>query len=409
MTEPIGVGYKYLSPVDIEKFYLGGVQAPFYALEEFEKAQGTVSTALGTPFWNVIYGAQAWRQMNMEANVFGVLPKTDYPRSGWRVITTLSAMPSSIVTGETGQIPGPYYPEVRVVRSKPKVLSISFKISEVLSELSARSADDVWANMHGIRTYYMAEFTKLVNRLLLQPAVGRSSSDVPVIDTASLTSLDQIIASADEVTKIYGSSPPTQIINNVNVYGLDRFGSDSWSNAVVLYPTSGSTQTLTDSLIRQLDVETKRRGANPADEGRLWITGLKTWSAINGLYTQFMRYLPVSEAKITIGEMGYQYVPEGQHVGLRVAMLYNKPVILSTDVYEDSGGYERIYLLDVSDMEGFGAPRLGISVLRPVEYFETRAEHFPLLREFTYMGVYRMISETIARYLTGQGKIRDIA
>lgn len=409
MAEPIGVGYKYLSPLDIEKFYLGGTQAPFYALEEFEKAQGTVSTALGTPFWNIIYGAQAWRQMNMEANVFGVLPKTDYPRSGWRVISTLSTTPNSIVTGETGQIPGPYYPEVKVVRSKPKVLSISFKVSEVLNELAARGSDDVWANIHGIRTYYMAEFVKLVNKLLLQPAVGRNSTDIPAIDSGAITSLDQIVSSAGEASFIYGASIPSQVVNNVNVYGLDRFGGDSWSNAVVLYPSSGSTQSLTDALIRQLDVETKRQGANPTDAGRLWVTGLKTWAAINGLYTQFMRYLPVSEAKITIGEMGYQYVPEGQNIGLRVAMLYNKPVIISTDVYEDSGGYERIYLLDVSDMEGFGAPRLGISVLRPVEYFETRAEHFPLLREFTYMGVYRMISETIARYLTGQGKIRDLA
>ncbi|MEM4530909.1 MAG: hypothetical protein QXY39_03490 [Thermofilaceae archaeon] len=406
--EPLGAGYRYLTPVDIEKFYLGATQHPFYALEEFEKAQGTVSTALGVPFWNVIYGAQAWRQINLEANVFGVLPKTDYPRSGWRVITALSTAAESIVTGETGQIPGPYYPEIRVVRSRPKVLSVSFKVSEVISELAARSADDVWASMHEIRVYYMAEFAKQINRLLLRPAVGRDARDIPVIDQASVTSLDQIVSSADEATRVYGDVPD-QVRQNVNVYGLDRFGADAWSNAIVLQPFEGSTQPLTDALIRQLDVETKRKGANPTDSGRLWITGLKTWAAINGLYTQFVRYFPISEARITVGEMGYQYVPEGNQVGLRVSVLYNKPVILSADVYEDTGGYERIYLLDISDLEGFGAPRLGISILRPVEYFETRAEHFPLLREFTYMGVYRMIAETIARFIPGQGKIRDLA
>ena len=37
--------------------------------------------------FNAVFGAQAFNQLNMEANVFGLLPKRPWEKSGWRVIT----------------------------------------------------------------------------------------------------------------------------------------------------------------------------------------------------------------------------------------------------------------------------------------------------------------------------------
>lgn len=404
------VGYRYITAKDIEWFYAGMPGHPFSHLGEivrFMKDVGAISTALGTPYWNVIYGLQVWRQLNTEANIFGMLPKATWPRSGWRVVTSWGAQPDNIVTGETGTIPGPFYPQVRVLRANPRVLATSFTVSEVLEELAARSADDVWGALSQVRVHYGIEFAKLVNQLLAKPAVGSSASDVPTIPEGAPVTIDQIASSWDEVTGVYGSTPPSQVVSNVNIYGVTR-STDSWANAYVLH-NNGTPRALTDSLILQLITGTKERGANPTDEGRFLLTGLRTWAAITALYSTFVRFFPMQEARITVGEMGYKYVTDGSHVGLRIAVLYNIPVIVSADVYADGAGLQRIYLLDTSDFEGNGAPRLGFSVLRPTEYFETRMEHFPLLKQFAYIGVYRMIGNTVARFLPGQGKLRDLA
>jgi len=405
-----GVGYKYITAKDIEWFYAGLPGHPFSALGDlvqFMKDAGAIGTSLGTPFYNVIYGAQVWRQLNTEANVFGMIPKTDWPRSGWRVVSAWGTNSATdIVTGENASIPGPYYPQVKVLRAPPRILSLQFQISEVMEELASRSADDVWGALNQIRVHYGVEFQKRINQLLLLPAVGKNSSDTPSDLSSSIVSVDQIAASYDEASGVYGGNIPIGVQSNINIYGLNR-ATDTWGNATVLH-NNGTPRALTDELIRQLIVGTKQKGANPTDQGRFFITGLRTWAALTGLYQSIIRFFPMQEAKITVGEMGYQYVPEGSHIGLRVSVLYNIPVVLSADVYADAQGLERIYLLDVSDFEGNSAPRLGFSVLRPVEYFETRQEHFPLLKQFAYVGAYRMIGNTVARFLPGQGKLRDL-
>jgi len=398
--------FRYITAKDIEWFYTG-MPSPFLSVADivqFVKEMGTVTTQLTPTYWNIVYGAQVWAQLNLEQNIFGILPKTTWPRSGWRAISALSTGASNIVTTETGVIPGPTYPTVKVLRTKPKIVATSFEISEVMEELAARSADDIWAGLNQLRTWFGREFGKQINQLLGAKAVGSNASDVPALNPdAQLISLDQVVASKNEVAGVYGSNVPSQIVTNINIYGLDRMGADEWSGAVVVH-NNGTPAALTDEMIQTLNTQTMVKGANPA--GRIWLTGPDTWAKINALYLQFVRYMPLTEARIAPGPMGWRYVDEGHEAGFRVAQLYGYPIVLSVDVPKDTIG--RIYLLDTTDFEGLGAPRLGVAVLRPVEYFETSAQHFPILRQFVFRGVYRFIGDTVARFLPGQGKIRDI-
>jgi hypothetical protein len=399
--------FRYISAKDVEWFY-SGLPSPFTSVADvvqFVKDAGTVTTQLSPSYYNIVYGAQVWAQINLEQNIFGILPKTTWPRSGWRAIASLSVTSeSSLVTTETGTIPGPYYPGIKVLRTKPKIVATSFEISEVMEELSARSADDIWAGLNQLRIWYGREFGKQINALLGAKAVGSSSSDVPSLDPNSqLISLDQIVASQSEVTGVYGTAVPTTISNNINIYGLYRLDSDTWSGGVVIH-NNGTPTSLTDNMIQTVNTQTMIKGANPA--GRIWLTGPDTWAKINALYLQFVRYMPITEAKIAPGPMGWQYVDSGNEAGFRVAQLYGYPMVLSTDVAKDT--ISRIYLLDTTDFENLGAPRLGVAVLRPVEYFETNTQLFPVLRQFVFRGVYRFIGDTVARFLPGQGKIRDI-
>jgi len=149
--------------------------------------------------------------------------------------------------------------------------------------------------------------------------------------------------------------------------------------------------------------ETRKRGANT----NVFVTGYDTFAVLSTLFMNFVRYLPMGETQVSFGVNGVQ-TAEGINAGIRVASINGIPVIQTQDIPVGSGSGEvgYIYALDTTDTEGYGLPRLAFSLLRPLEYFETR--EFLLLNKFVVKGAFRIVGETVARYLPGQGKIRDI-
>jgi hypothetical protein len=186
-----------------------------------------------------------------------------------------------------------------------------------------------------------------------------------------------------------------------DVYGIDRTTA-SWANAYV--DSSSTLRDLTDFLIRNLLMNTRARGANT----NVLLTGYDTYAVIQGIYLTFARQgNPMTVDRAQFGVNGIT-TAEGSNMGIQIAKLYDIPLVQSVDVAKGTGSGEISYLyaLDTSDPEGYGFPRLGISVLRPVEYFESR--DYVVLNKFVIRGVYRFVGETVARFLFGQGKVRDI-
>jgi len=385
-----------LTMADIEAFYKGLGGHPFFTIEdlyEFAKAQGSI-TSTTSGYRNPIYGALIWRQLNTEANVFGALPKTNWPRSGWRVKTGWSVNAASDLSiAETGTLPETVYPPITTVKATPKVLTINFEISEVMEALAEVSKDDIWGAVDQVRADIGVEFIKMINRQLLTKAIGRNDGESSSSDGYNLTALDRIVSSTDEVSDFSITA------GSEDIYDIDRSGA-SWAQPVVKYAASG--QELTDELIRNTLAEAREKGANT----NIIITGYDTYAKIQGLYMNFIRYVPLAETKVQFGINGIESAV-GMDLGINVSALYGIPVIQAVDTPGDGDGYvSRIYMLDASDPEGYGIPRLSISVLRPVEYFETR--DYALLQKFAVRGVYRFAGEVTARYLPGQAKIRDI-
>ena len=58
------------------------------------KADAPVVTSTAGVF-NAVFGAYAWAQLNLEANAFGILPKTPWDKSGWRAITAKPTLNSN--------------------------------------------------------------------------------------------------------------------------------------------------------------------------------------------------------------------------------------------------------------------------------------------------------------------------
>jgi len=378
---------RFITAEDIEMFYTGATQHPFVLhgdLLEIMKSTGTISTST-SGILNKIYGSLVWAQLNQEANAFGMLPKTTWVRSGWRVKKAMgTSTDTDIAITETGTLPSAVYPDIDMVYATPKIQTEVFDVTDVVEALSSVSADDIWGAAHQVRAEVGTEFVKLINKQLLHKVAEAKSSRAN-----TLTSLDRIISKAGEQGFTAGWE---------DVYGIDRSDSaNSWANAYV--NDSTSNRDLTDDLIRTLLQNTRSRGANT----NVLLTGYDTYATMLGLYMTFVRYSPMSETKAQFGVNGIQ-TAAGLEAGVQVASLYGIPVVQSVDCPAD--GISRIYAIDCSDPEGYGFPRMSISVLRPVEYFESR--DYVLLNKFVVRGVYRFVGEVTARFLYGQGKLRDL-
>lgn len=384
---------RYITALDVELFYTGQPGHPFTLHSDFldmvevQKAAGALETAT-TGVLNRIYGALLWANMNQEANAFSVLPKTTWVRSGWRVKTAFGETdPTAIGLTETASLPPSKIPDIATVYATPKIHARVFDVTDVVEALATVSSDDVWGAANQVRAEVGVEFAKLINQGLLKKIYNPAGQTI-------LETLDRVVSKAGEQGVPAGHE---------NVYGINRSApGNAWANSYV--DDSSTLRDLTDYLIRNLLMNTRARGANTT----LLLTGYDTYATIQGLYLPFARINnPMTEGRVQVGIGGVQ-TAEGSSVGIQVAQLYGIPMIQAVDTPKGSGSGEISYLyaLDISDPEGYGFPRLGISVLRPVEYFETR--DYVLLDKFVIRGVYRFIGETVARFLYGQGKLRDI-
>ncbi len=385
----MSVGVRKLTQYDLESFYAGLAGHPFLSLGdiyEIQKTAGEVSTAVGQSVYNQAYGAFVWAQLNQEANAFGMMPKTTWPRSGWRVKTGSAASDASdLAITETASLPNAVYPEIATVRATPKIEVETFEVSDVLEALAGVGVDDIWGSVAQVRAEVGVEFAKMLNRQILEKNTSAGGAG------SQLESLDRIVGSYDE--KMNCSD-----VNTANIYNIDRDTAASWADSVVLH-NNGTARELTDSLVRQLLVETRKKGANT----NVLLTGYDTYAKIQEIYTTFVRYNDLGTMNVQFGINGIE-TAAGAQLGFQVATLYGLPVIQAVDTPADT--IQRLYALDLTDTEGYGLPRLGISVLRPAEYFETR--EFLLLNKFVIKGAYRFVGEVTARGLAYQGKLRDL-
>jgi len=382
---------RYVTAEDIDMFYTGAAQHPFILhgdLLELTKTAGTTSTAV-TGILNKVYGALIWAQLNQEANVFGMLPKNTWIRSGWRVKTAMgTSIDTDLSLSETSGLPNAVYPAIELVSMAPKIQVLPFDVTDVVEALSSVSADDIWGAAHQIRAEIGTEFVKLLNMQLTHKVAETNQSSADTRN-GSFETIDRVISKTSE----QGFSTAYE-----SVYGIDKT-SKAWANAYV--NDASANRDLTDSLVRTLLMNTRKRGANT----NVLLTGYDTYASLLGMYMSFVRYRPMTETKAQFGVGGLQ-TAAGLETGINLASLYDIPLVQSVDVAADTGGISRIYAMDTSDPEGYGYPRLGISILRPTEYFETR--DYVLLNKFVVRGVYRIVGELTGRFLYGQGKLRDL-
>ena len=379
-------GHEIKTIQDMEKLYYSSKGAAI-----INKADDPVLSTTSNVY-DPIYGAQVWGQFNTEANALGILAKTVWTNSGWRVLTARAAASGGGVS-ENANLPYTIKPSWYKLSTKPKTIAHTFEVSEVQEFLAAEAQDDGTGDLSNMRTIMGVHHREMMNVMLL--------TDVDTLAGYNLESIDRICSSKSE------SDAGLMTAGDNDIYGIDRSDATySWADAQVDH-ASGVDRIITDDLIREMIRDTlPAAGANTT----LGITGTDTLSEIESLYQTQARYnrndaLGTSDVQLTVN--GVQ-TAKGINAGIQITSVYNIPLFTSKDVTKDS--LSRLYLLDTSNPEGFTVPRLALDIAKPTQYFEAgmkKGDPFAI-NKFGNKGMYRTMAELKCKFFAVQGKIRDL-
>ena len=371
---------------------------------EVAKADAPILTGT-TGVFNPVYGKKVWLQLNQQRNIFGLLPKTPWNNSGIRVITDLGGSSADGGVSEAGTIPDSIKPTFTTFKLTPKTVAHIGEVSEVQRLLAEQGKDDAIGTIAQIQGWLALKHEKAINEQLLKDASAEAASataDRTSTDTLGFESVDRIVSNDSEEDTFGGT-----YANWFDPYlQIDRDDSTAsattWADSYVDH-NSGTDRDLTEEMLITMYRTLLERGAQPT----MWITGYDTLAKIETLFSTTTRYNPLGQSRVKITENGIETV-EGFDTGITVSSLFGIPLFVDMNVAKDT--ISRVYLLDTSDPEGFGEPRLGLSILMPTMYFEAGLEKvspFAIGKFSTKIG-YVTIGEVACRNFRVQGKIRDL-
>ena len=371
--------------------------------------------------YNPLFGAMAWANFNMEANIFAALPKYVWDFSGWRIFKTkapeLTAVAGAIDgkggTIEGGAIAAAIKPAVQEITVKPKTLQYVFEASELLEQLVDNSRDDNYGSLAQQRVYASDQFKERVNLMLAAKPTDVVATHA--LEELNLESLDVIVSASAEqaheahanVTSLY---TPWFAANGA---GVQRNGA-TVHDSTVKSPsgTLGTTDVLTDAVLRETLAEIRIAAGK---EPTVMIGGQDTYSEVQSIYMNAYRIQNTADLRteFSVGVNGVDTFT-GTGAGLHISTIYGLPFIPSKDIGgSGTGKADNLYILNTSaDKNAPNKPLLGMQILKPIVYYEAgkRQQGYPFINEaFTDRALYNMLAETTCRNFKAQAKIRDIA
>jgi hypothetical protein len=371
--------------------------------------------------YNPLFGAMAWANFNMEANIFAALPKYVWDFSGWRIFKSkapeLTAVAGAIDgkggTIEGGAIAAAVKPAVQEITVKPKTLQYVFEASELLEQLVDNSRDDNYGSLAQQRVYASDQFKERVNLMLAAKPTDVVATHA--LEELNLESLDVIVSASAEqaheahanVTSLY---TPWFAANGA---GVQRNGA-TVHDSTVKSPsgTLGTTDVLTDAVLRETLAEIRIAAGK---EPTVMIGGQDTYSEVQSIYMNAYRIQNTADLRteFSVGVNGVDTFT-GTGAGLHISTIYGLPFIPSKDIGGSGAGkVDNLYILNTSaDKNAPNKPLLGMQILKPIVYYEAgkRQQGYPFINEaFTDRALYNMLGETTCRNFKAQAKIRDIA
>ena len=354
-------------------------------------------TSSTTGFLNVVYGEAVWALFNQEANMLGMIPKTPWRKSGWRLQTARAGSTADGGVAETGSIPATIKGTFVEVDNTLKTNSHTFDLTEV-ARLQALSEDDSIADLEFLRQTHGIKHKEAMNQqLVVDASVAAAAATANYSGKVGFETLDRAISNDSEEDAFGGS-----FTSYFDIFGLDRDTATTYDSFVD--HNSGSDRAISDTIFRTGLMTVGENGGNTT----VAMTGWDTYNDMIALYSDQVRYNVLGKSKGKVSVNGIE-TDDGIDVGFRITTVYDVPLIKTKDMMKD--GASRIFLMDTSDPEGFGEPRLSLSIAQPTMYFETgMAGGNPFaINKFATEGAYVTFGEIKVTAFNAHGKIRDLA
>lgn len=361
-----------------------------------QKADAPVLSST-TGVFNTVFGQFVWATFNQEANTIGILPKTVWDKSGWRLQTSRAGTTADGGVAEGGTIPDTIKPNFLEVENDLKTNAHTFEVSEH-QEYFVGHEDDATSDLAHMREVMGTKHKEAMNQqLLTDVSADAAGAGANYTGRNGFETLDRVISSDSEEDAFGGT-----YTGFFDIFGLDRDSATTFDSTV--NHNSGTDRNLSDSLIRTVIYDVKEDGGNTT----VINTGFDTARTAIALYSDQVRYNVVGEATAQFGVNGIQ-TEAGIDVGIRIATIYQIPMIESKDMIKDT--ISRMFFLDTSDPEGSGKPRLSLDISHPTQYFQAGIDDGTpfTIDKFTTKGMYRTNGEIRCTYLAGQGKLRDLS
>lgn len=388
--------------------------------DEILKAAGGFSTA-STGVYNPIFGAIAWANFNLEANVFSALPKFVWDFSGARLLTgkgnqlvDAGSSNNTIYGGTTegGLIAASVRPDVKEIYWKPKTIQYPFEVTELQEYLVEGSRDDLWGSLAHQRVYAADQLKEILNQMLVRDPEGYADTTADNLSRLDLETLFRVISSKDEYDQNGGG-----VTNRFNPWkdtaSIARNSATTHDSTVV--SPSGDLNTsdvLTDRVIQQVLASLRTAGGkNPT----VMIGGQDTYAEVQSIYMNAYRIQNTADIRTeyTATVNGVKTF-DGTGVGLQISTIYGIPFIPTKDSPANSAtdAGDLLILNTSADKYAPGKPLLGLQTLKPVLYYEAskRQQSWPWVNgAFKDRALYETMLELTCRNFKAQGKIINIA
>lgn len=371
---------------DMERFYYGDINSDMIL-----KAKDALLSS-DTAFWNKVYGAKVWSQINYERNAAAALPLEPFNQTGWRIATASGdAFPSGGlaegVASNFTDIKDTTHPTWASASAAPKLIDHGFGAT--------------W------KTYTLADIDDNVPLTEMRQEKGQaharaiSAYFVQDTDTTAgngLESLDRIAASS-------ASRANGMDANDCDIYGLDRDGTTAYDAQV---SSSGSTaatlRDLTVSLIDGVWSSVTKAGGKT----KVIFTGYNTIRVWSALLEAERRFNVLGEAMFVPRAGGAAGVTPGYEAGFSVATYFGVPIIPCQD-YDSSIATVRSANNEVAPIMFADTDYIRFAVRMPTVYKESRYPDDVInLNGHGMEGHYFTIGELKCYNLVVQGKLRDI-
>jgi hypothetical protein len=381
--------------VDLNYGFLPNYVEKKFGTSGISKADDNMTSST-TGVANTVYGQEVYSLLNSESNVYSLLEKRPWRKSGERIVTARGpSLGSGGVDAESGaSLPDTDKPEFQTFEQTPRNVAHTFSVTQV-EQLLADTEDDHFAGdpMDWLRQWYgtgtehqtgQGEHPKHINVQLLADVDSAHNGN-------DFQSIDRALSSNDEVSSVGLDT------DDADIYGFNRDSSNPFDSNVL--HNSGANRNLTMDLLDDAITEVREQsGKDPVtDNNYFFLTNHEAFQIIEEEVSAKERLEPV---RATVGMNGVDTQP-GDDVGITVQSYKQVPIFRSDDVTTDGTG--RIYLIDSSTMF--------IKQLLPTQYYDTGIEtdNNPFaLDRLGDEGMYLTIGELTLVNPKAHAKIRDL-